>query len=267
MAGTAVKMDWREALTVWDRQALAHVLVTVLEAPGPGPRVAGTKMAVSATATAGSIGGGDLEARAVAAARRRLAEETEAAAPTMLALSGGVAGCGGPVRLLLELFVPSGRVLALFGAGHVGQALVRVLEGTGVRILWFDPRPGALPERTPPNVTPSAADPAAAAAAVPAGCDAVVMTHGHDLDFAVVEALLRRGGLRSIGLLGGSGKWAGFRRRLLEAGLPPAAVDAVTCPVGLPGVGGRRPAEIAIAIAAALLKTRSENAVTPAIET
>jgi xanthine dehydrogenase accessory factor len=80
------------------------------------------------------------------------------------------------------------------------------------------------------------------------------MTHSHDLDFEILSSLLRRGGFASVGLIGSETKWARFRRRLLDAGLAKETVDAVVCPIGIPGVGGKRPAEIAIAAAARLLQ-------------
>ncbi|MCA1941922.1 MAG: XdhC family protein, partial [Caenispirillum bisanense] len=96
-------------------------------------------------------------------------------------------------------------------------------------------------------------DPAAEAAALPAGARAYVMTHSHDRDFEVLAALLRRDDLGPVGLIGSKTKWARFRKRLIEAGLPEDRVTAVACPIGLPGVGGKRPAEIAIAVAAEIL--------------
>lgn len=247
--------DWRDALVDWERDGIPHVLVTVVEALGSTPREAGAKMVVSAVARAGSIGGGNLEFQACIMARRMLDERLDG--PTMeKVLLGPDLGqcCGGGATLLFE---PLGRpttTLSLFGAGHVGRALVKVLEGTSVRVLWIDARRDAFPETLPLHaVMRHAEDPIAEVDRLPAGCHALVMTHSHDLDFAVLAALLRRGGFASVGLIGSGSKWARFRRRLLDAGIPRGDVESVMCPIGLPGVGGKRPAEIAIAVAARLL--------------
>jgi xanthine dehydrogenase accessory factor len=104
----------------------------------------------------------------------------------------------------------------------------------------------------------TAADPPSEVALLPAGCHVLVMTHSHDLDYEILSTVLRRGGWSSVGLIGSDTKWARFRRRLLEAGIAKETVESVQCPIGLPGVGGKRPAEIAIAAAARLLQAKAE---------
>lgn len=246
-------LDWRDALTRLDAAAEPHVLVTVIEALGSTPREAGAKMVVTADAFAGSIGGGELEHEALAAARRLLAEG--ATAPTVDKIMLGADRnqcCGGAATLLFEPFAAPAVTLALFGAGHVAKALVRVLEGTAVRILWIDERPEAFPPSPRADVRHTD-DPAAQVAGLPAGAIAYVMTHSHDRDYEVLAALLGRDDLGPVGLIGSGTKWARFRKRLAEAGVPEARIAAVRCPIGLPGVGGKRPAEIAIAVAAQIL--------------
>ncbi len=253
---TDVPEDWREALLVWERAGIPHVLVTVIEALGSTPREAGTKMVVRADAQSGSIGGGNLEFQAAVIARRLL-DEGQREPVTEKVLLGPDLGqcCGGGATLFFEPLGQPSLTVALFGAGHVGQALVRVLEGTGVRVLWIDPRPEVFPAALPQSVSAiTAADPAAEVAFLPRGCHALIMTHSHDLDFAILEAILRRGGFASVGLIGSDTKWARFRRRLVDAGIPKETVASVICPIGIPGVGGKRPAEIAIATAARLLQ-------------
>jgi xanthine dehydrogenase accessory factor len=259
---TDVPEDWREALLVWERAGIPHVLVTVIEALGSTPREAGAKMVVRADAQSGSIGGGNLEYQAAVIARRLL-EEGRREPVTEKVLLGPDLGqcCGGGATLFFEPLGQPALTVALFGAGHVGQALVRVLEGTGVRVLWIDPRPEAFPAVLPQGVSAiMTADPAAEVAVLPRGVHALIMTHSHDLDFAVLAATLRRGGFASVGLIGSDTKWARFRRRLAEAGIPKETIAAVICPIGIPGVGGKRPAEIAIATAARLLQHQPAHA-------
>jgi xanthine dehydrogenase accessory factor len=258
--GSDVPHDWREALLLWERAGIPHVLVTVIEALGSTPREAGAKMVVRADAQSGSIGGGNLEFQAAETARRLLAEGVREPVTEKVLLGPDLAQCcGGGATLFYEPMGQPSVTLALFGAGHVGRALVRILDGTGVRVIWIDSRAEAFPADLPDQVSAvSATEPPSEVGLLPAGCHCLVMTHSHDLDYAIISALLRRGGFASIGLIGSETKWARFRRRLLEAGLAKESVDAVICPIGLPGVGGKRPAEIAIAAAARLLQAKSE---------
>jgi xanthine dehydrogenase accessory factor len=255
-----MRTDWRDALVDWQREAVPHVLVTVIEAVGSTPREAGVKMVVSMTDQAGGIGGGNLEFQAAATARKMLDhhESQPIIEKVMLGPDLGQC-CGGGATLLFEPLSLPEITLALFGAGHVGTALVRVLAGTGVRVLWFDPRPESFPVPLPPGVTMlTAPHPEAEVASLPAGCRALVMTHSHDLDFSILDALLRRNDLASLGLIGSDSKWARFKKRLVDAGIPADKVATVACPIGLPNVGGKRPAEIAIATAAWLLLKEPE---------
>lgn len=254
-----VPHDWREALLVWERAGIPHVLVTVIETLGSTPREAGAKMVVRADAQSGTIGGGNLEFQAAAIARRMLAEGAREPVTEKVLLGPDLGQCcGGGATLFLEPMGQAAVTLALFGAGHVGQALVHVLEGTGVRIIWIDPRADAFPAVLPEGVSAiTATEPSSEVERLPGGSHVLVMTHSHDLDFAILSSILRRGGFASVGLIGSETKWARFRRRLLDAGLPKETVDAVICPIGIPGVGGKRPAEIAIAAAARLLQGNS----------
>ena len=255
------KSTWQQALVRLAAEATPHVLVTIIEAKGSTPRPAGAKMVVAAVGQAGSIGGGTLEHRAVETARRLLAEG--AAAPVMETHTLGVEQdqcCGGTTLLLFEpLTIPTLR-LALFGAGHVGRALVRILEGTDVRVLWFDERASVADAMPGLGATVRiVADPAAEVAKLPADTHVLVMTHSHTRDFEIVHAALTRDGLASVGLIGAKTKWAHFRSQLAKAGIAEDRIVSVRCPIGLPGIGGKLPAEIAVSVAAELLSMRSAN--------
>ncbi|MDZ7712004.1 MAG: xanthine dehydrogenase accessory protein XdhC [Rhodovibrio sp.] len=248
--------DWRAALARLDASAEPHVLVTVLETHGSTPREAGAKMVVAEDRQAGSIGGGQLEHEAAQSARRLLAEGATAPATEKLMLGADREQCcGGAVTLLFEPMAHRVGTLALFGAGHVGRALVRTLDGTGVRVLWIDERADALARPLPGRATPVPTnDPAAYVAEMPPGAQSLVMTHSHDRDYQIMAALLRRDDLPAPGLIGSKTKWARFRKQLLADGIPEARVADVTCPIGLPGIPGKRPQEIAVAVAADLLQ-------------
>jgi xanthine dehydrogenase accessory factor len=250
---------WLSALGEYDSAGEACVLVTVVAARGSTPREAGSKMLVAADAVHDTIGGGNLEFQCIAAARELLAQGD--AAPTLRDFPLGPAlgqCCGGHVSVLFEPLRPAALHLTLFGAGHVGRALVRLLADLPCRVRWIDQRSDAFPDPVPANVQPVVAQsPMREAAHVPAGSLALVMTHDHQQDFEIVAALLARDDLAWVGLIGSATKRARFARRLAAAGLPATAIARLACPIGVPGVEGKRPAEIAIAVAAQILQVRA----------
>ncbi len=250
--------DWRRALVALDEEGEPHVLVTIVTAHGSTPRPAGTKMVVAAAGLAGTIGGGALEGRAIDMARQMLAQGSAEPRLEKLALGPDLDQlCGGALTLLFEPLLAPALRLALFGAGHVGRALVRVLDGTDVGVLWIDERAAALAPPLPGRaVARISADPAAEVATLAPGTHVRVMTHGHDRDYEIVAAALARSDLGSIGVIGSKSKWGGIRARLLESGVPEERVASVLCPIGLPGIAGKRPAEIALSVAAQLLQMR-----------
>jgi xanthine dehydrogenase accessory factor len=258
-------IGWLDDLSRLAAADTPSVLVTVLRVEGSSPREAGAKMVVSSDSLHGSIGGGHLELTAIEIARDLLAAPAGGGPSTPLLREfplGPSLGqcCGGVVTLLLELVAPPRWRVAIFGAGHVGTALVRLLGELGCQVDWIDERPEAFPPALPANVRALVSEaPEEAVAGLPAGADLLVMTHSHARDQQIVEAALRRSDLRLVGLIGSRTKRARFLSRLAHRGYPPEAVARLTCPIGLPGVGGKRPAEIAIAVAAQLLQLEAAS--------
>jgi xanthine dehydrogenase accessory factor len=244
--------DWLDTLAALRARGEAAVLVTVVEALGSTPRDAGTKMVVTADALHGTIGGGNLEHKAIGEARRLL--ERAEARPRMREFPlGPLLGqcCGGSASILFEPMLPVTRRLWLFGAGHVGRATVDVLAGLPVAIDWVDPRPAEFPASVPGSVRVRVEDaPAARVPAIPAGAAVLVMTHSHALDEAIVAAALARDDLAFVGLIGSDTKRARFAKRLRAQGL---AVGRLVCPIGVEGIADKHPRAIAIATAAQLL--------------
>ncbi|MGP1393889.1 MAG: xanthine dehydrogenase accessory protein XdhC [Inquilinaceae bacterium] len=245
--------DWLEAVTRARAENSPCVLVTVAEADGSTPRGAGTKMVVFADGAAGTIGGGALEYRALEVARGLLADGAGRAQLREFPLGPALGQCcGGHVSLLFEPMSPPRATLLLFGAGHVGRALVSVLDGTGIAVRWIDSRVEEFPDAIPAGVTRILTDaPEAEVESAPAGAAYLVMTHSHAIDLALVEAILRRDDFVYLGLIGSRSKRARFERRLRTRTLP---TDRLVCPIGIDGVTGKRPKEIAIAVAAQLLQ-------------
>jgi xanthine dehydrogenase accessory factor len=154
---------------------------------------------------------------------------------------------------LLEALGARRAPLWVFGAGHVGQALVRLLAELALfDIRWIDPRPELLPAGLPDGVTVQAcAAPVDLVSVAPAGARYVVLTHDHALDYALCRSILARGDATWVGLIGSASKSARFRARLRRDGIDP---QSLTCPMGVPGIESKLPAAIAIAVAAQLLQ-------------
>lgn len=246
--------DWLAALAALHRQGQPAVLVTLLAVRGSTPREAGCKMVVSADATHGTIGGGNLEFQSLRRAREMLA--TPADGPVVAEFPLGPAlgqCCGGHASVLFEAVSAPAWHIALYGAGHVGRALAALLGTLDCRVTWIDSRPAEFPSVLPGNVTVAHDLPPAE---LPPGTCVLVMTHDHALDFDLVAAALPRAELPFVGLIGSETKRARFVSRLAKAGLPADAIRRLTCPIGLPGTGDKAPAEIAIAVAAQLLQIR-----------
>lgn len=145
--------------------------------------------------------------------------------------------------------------LVLFGAGHVGAAIVRALAELPCRITWVDERDDLFPAQVPANVRIEATDmPEAVADAAPAGSTFLVLTHSHALDQKLSEHILSRGGNDWFGLIGSRTKRMQFEHRLAERGIARAKLDAMVCPIGVPGIAGKEPAVIAAAVVAQLLQ-------------
>lgn len=162
---------------------------------------------------------------------------------------------GDPV--LLERMAPSTFQVMLFGAGHVGQALVRVLAQLPCRIVWVDDRESQFPETVPANVTRRfSARPEAEVDAAPRAGYFLVMTHSHALDERICERIFLRDDFAYFGLIGSKAKRAQFERRLAERGMDPKKFARLICPVGIEGIKGKEPASIAVAVAAQLLQVR-----------
>ncbi|WP_192034535.1 xanthine dehydrogenase accessory protein XdhC [Halomonas sp. YLGW01] len=257
-------LAWHAALHRLQEAARPHVLASLVGAAGSTPREPGTKMVITAEATFDTLGGGSFEYQVIAAAREALARGERA--PRLEAFPlGGRSGqcCGGYLHVLIEPFAGAERRIALFGAGHVGQALVGLMAPLPWRLDWLDSRADAFPawatdEAAPPRLRLHRMDnepetATAAVAALPPGSDALVMTHDHSEDLWLIDALLRRDDLASIGLIGSSSKWASFKRRLAEAGHEADTLARVRCPIGITGATGKRPYEIALAVVAELL--------------
>jgi xanthine dehydrogenase accessory factor len=161
---------------------------------------------------------------------------------------------------LFEVVRPEALRLVLFGAGHVGRALIDVMAGVPSRIDWVDSRAEQFPEELPGNVTQHLTeDYEAAIDAAPTGGFFLVMTHSHAIDLEIVEAVLRRGDFAYLGLIGSGTKRARFERQLRSRGLGDTHLERLTCPIGIAGIVGKAPTVIAVAVAAELLRMHDQR--------
>ncbi len=149
--------------------------------------------------------------------------------------------------------------IAVFGAGHVGAAVVRVLSGLDCNIRWIDSRSGIF-RAVPRNVrTVETGDPALEVAAMPAAGYYLVMTHSHPLDLDICGRILRRGDAAYCGLIGSLTKRRRFEKRLRQQGLSQREIERLVCPIGVTGISGKKPAEIAVAVAAEVLQVHGRE--------
>ena len=260
-------MHWLAAVERLRRDRRAGVLVTLVSVRGHAPREAGAKMVVTVDDAWDSIGGGNLEATAVARARTMLADAV--ASPEQISLSlndkaraeHGQQCCGGEVTILLEP-LPVAPSVAIFGLGHVGLELARILARHDVELHLVDSRADHVTEQRLAVLEDAVARvhvhhapvPELVLGQVPRGTHVLVMTHDHAEDAALCDTALRCGHLASIGLIGSSAKWSRFRQRLAAEGHSAQTLTRITTPIGLPGLGGKDPATIAVSVAADLAR-------------
>jgi len=226
------------------------------EALGPGLGQCCGGSVVVLTEVYGAAEVAALAGRAVIARSVQTGAVPPLAVQRVLASARGRGVLPAPVLMqgwMIEPVAPPGRALWVWGAGHVGRAVVAVLAPLpGLAITWVDVAPDRFPATAPEGVTVlPASDPAALVAHVPRQADNLVLSYSHALDHELCHRLLGHG-FGSLGLIGSATKWARFRARLRDLGHSDAAIGRITCPIGNPGFG-KHPQAIAIGVAAALL--------------
>jgi len=259
-----------DTANAWLAAGRTAVVVEVVDFKGSVPRETGTRMLVAADAVAGTIGGGHLELQAIAQARALLDEGAHEPVEREVALGPSLGQCcGGVLRLrwqslsqaaLSQWPPPCPRFqLQLYGAGHVGRAIARLLAGIDCSVQWIDERDAEFPvEASPLHIQRLCVEPVEAEVdAAPAGAFFLVLTHSHELDLRVTEAVLRRGDFAYLGLIGSATKRARFVHRFEQRGIAADTLARLTCPIGVPGIAGKEPEVIAVAVVAQLLQRSS----------
>jgi xanthine dehydrogenase accessory factor len=263
-----MKNFWAGAYELQD-SGTPFVVVTMLSSRGHAPQDPGAKALISGEGlVAGTVGGGKVEARCIEHAKERLARvaagNVEATAPELVTwnLQRDVGmSCGGEVTYLFEAHSTLAWKIAIFGAGHVAQALVRALEPLACRITVVESRPEWL-ERLPssPKIRRVlVAEPADGVAGIEPGSFFAVMTRGHATDVPVLRAIqATHPDCAYVGVIGSDVKAIRIRSELKAEELDSGFIEKLRCPMGLP-FGGNDPAEIALSIAAELLQERDRT--------
>jgi len=251
--------SWSEAVSLLKGKGEAFVLLTIIGVHGSAPRDSGTKMVVSAKTTYDTIGGGHLEFKSIAIAHKLLAEEDKNQHIEHFSLGASLGQCcGGDCSVLFESFAACKTQIMLFGAGHVGKALTTILKALPCQLKWVDNREDQFPAHmlinSPDNVECIVSDdPVDEIATMPAGSYFIVMTHNHQVDFELCQALLKRSDFAYAGLIGSETKWKRFQHRLKHREFSQQVIEQLNCPVGLSEVPGKRPMEVAVSIAAEII--------------
>lgn len=264
------------------------VMISVVKAEGSTPREEGARLIVTPQGFHGTIGGGTLEWKALATAQAMLGKP--AALRVIDQSLGPDLGqcCGGRVKLAIEAFDQTSlaavkdlaareakgpfeitsriaglgiaekfgeahRAVLIFGAGHVGRAIVLALAPLPFDVTWADPRPEAFPGAAPGNAVLISGDPLQVIAAVPKGALAFIMSHSHALDLAITDAALRNSNIAQVGVIGSATKRVRFEKRLREAGVDEARIASLICPIGIGVIRSKLAAAIAVSVAAQII--------------
>ena len=246
---------WQQAISQCYDQGDAFAIVTVIGVSGSTPREGGSKMIVTQSDTFDTIGGGQLEFLTTQRARELIVKGLLAQKLEHYPLSSKVGQCcGGAVNMLYEIFPAAARQVAIFGAGHVAQAVVKILSECDCRISWIDSRQEVFPSQLAPNVSKQCLQtPEDFLDALLPNADVLILTHDHALDYRLLLELLLHTDIASIGLIGSETKAKRFRQRLIHDGVPEQALARYVCPVGDTAIKGKLPMEVAVSICAQLL--------------
>ncbi|MDH4607259.1 xanthine dehydrogenase accessory protein XdhC [Pseudomonas sp. BN102] len=254
-------MSWISALADLQQRGEPCVLVTIIEERGSTPRNSGSKMVVTAERIFETIGGGHLEFKAMEIAREMLENRTQDTRLERFSLGASLGQCCGGATVLL--FEPMGQPqahIAVFGAGHVGRALVPLLASLPCKVRWIDSRENEFPEQIPAGVEKVVNEEVIdEIAEMPKGSYFIVMTHNHQLDLELTAEILKRSDFAYFGLIGSKTKRVKFEHRLRERGFAGETVQRMRCPMGIGEVKGKLPVEIAISIAGEVVATYNAN--------
>jgi xanthine dehydrogenase accessory factor len=253
-----MKLNWTAAVHQLNKQGKAYVVATIVGVTGSTPRNSGTKMVITHEDIFDTIGGGHLEHKVIKHAHKLLnsAEACQQLEHFQLGAQLGQC-CGGDASVLFECFSATGANIILFGAGHVGKALIPILAGLPCSITWVDSRAEQFPDDVDAyaNVTAIVSEnPAEEVAVMPANSYYIVMTHNHQLDFDISHNILKRADFAYSGLIASDTKWRRFQQRFQHRDIDKSLVARMNCPIGLTQVQGKLPMEVAVSVAGEIIQ-------------
>lgn len=246
------------------------ITVTWVRSEGHAPQDIGAKAIVTRRGLHwGTVGGGKVEGRAITFSQELLTSPDETTSPLLLRwdLQKDIGmSCGGAVTMLFERFLARPWSVVVFGAGHVGQALVRSLALLDCHVTCVDTRREWL-DRLPPAQAGSFAiheldNMAQFARDLPESTYCVLVTKGHDTDVPILRELLKKSKLPYLGVIGSKVKGRILRADMMREGFSREDASRFHCPLGL-AMGTHQPAEIAVSIVAQLLMTKNKISLNP----
>lgn len=248
-------INWLAACQQLEQQGQAYCIATVLAYVGSVPRSSGAKMVISAQSQFDTLGGGNLEYQVIAKAREKLKLQRVEPLIERFALSADLGQCcGGAVQVMFEFFHTQTPQVAIFGAGHVCQALTTILNGLPCHVKVIDSRPEWLEPLSQKGIeTELHANPADAIEKLRNNTFVLIMTQDHGLDFELTQKALESQRFAYVGLIGSQGKNQRFRFRLKEQLTNANLLDQLTCPIGHSDVTGKLPMEVAVSVSAQLI--------------
>ena len=254
-------MNWVQAMAKLESEGQGFVLLTVMGIRGSSPRDTGTKMVVSEDKCFDTIGGGALEYQCIEIARELLKSNKPQQFTESFNLGKDLKQCcGGVVSVFFEVFPSSDFIINIFGAGHIGQALIKILTEVDCKVNLFDSRPELLSDIHSRNIqTIHLEQPELAIESCTVNSYFLVMTHDHALDQQLCEAILARGDSAYCGVIGSRTKGLKFRQRLLKKGFSQDELLQLTCPMGLADLKTKKPMEIAVSVMAECLVLREKH--------
>ncbi|MEH0688104.1 xanthine dehydrogenase accessory protein XdhC [Vibrio cholerae] len=247
-------LSWLSACQQLETQGVAYCIATVIASVGSVPRNQGAKMVITESAQFDTLGGGNLEYQVIEKARQGLARSQSTLTIERFSLAADLGQCcGGGVQVMLEYFLTQTPHVVVFGAGHVGQALCRILTELPCQLHVADTRSEWLAPLEDTHIhTHLIEDVTQTLTSLPSHAYIVVMTQDHALDFDITRQALDANRFAFVGLIGSEGKKQRFSYRLKEQLADPATLEHLTCPIGHPDVKGKLPMQVAISVAAQL---------------
>ncbi|WP_117234980.1 xanthine dehydrogenase accessory protein XdhC [Vibrio maerlii] len=247
--------NWLEGARHYQQTGQPYVIATIIAEVGSTPRDTGAKMVIGLDEQFDTLGGGNLEFQVIKKARQSINEGANGASVERFSLASDLGQCcGGAAQVLMEFMQTELPQLVVFGAGHVCQALVKIISDLPCRLTVIDSRREWLTPLQDQGIqTQLITNVEECIASLDSRSHLVIMTHDHSLDFELTERALERNCFPFIGLIGSMGKKQRFSFRLKEQLSDPQLIEQLTCPIGLPEVGGKLPMQVAVSIAAQLI--------------